>query len=207
MTVTALRTRTPEQVREDVNGFAQRYVKDWQDWLDAPAPARPVLFGEILRRWQATRPFAMRRIKAQASHRAPFLEDLLDHSAEPLATIDGLTLANVSERTAAQDLALHALWRVFKRLPVEGSASCVGITKALLLLTDGRIGPALDSQVRKKTRVGRPESCAEWLRCLQDVSEDIAEFERVHGPLSNAVDQRFQHLSYGRLYDMALGPR
>ena len=74
-------------------------------------------------------------------------------------------------------------------------------------MTDGRIGPALDSQVRQKLGVGRPATCREWLQILQDVGEDIAMFESAHGPLAKAVPARFARIEYGRLYDMALGPR
>jgi hypothetical protein len=67
--------------------------------------------------------------------------------------------------------------------------------------------PAFDSQVRRKLGVGRPATCHEWLQTLEDIGEDIALFESAHGPLLNAVPVRFTHLAYGRLYDMALGPR
>lgn len=85
-------------------------------------------------------------------------------------------------------------------------ASCVGISKAVLLLTDGRIGPALDSQVRTWLGISKPKTAAAWIGVLEGVSEDIAEFEARNGPLRDAVPARFAHLAYGRLYDMAFGP-
>jgi hypothetical protein len=45
--------------------------------------------------------------------------------------------------------ALRGLWGNFTRLTATGEASCVGITKSILLVTDGRIGPAFDSTVRR----------------------------------------------------------
>ena len=45
----------------------------------------------------------------------------------------------------------------------NGTASCVGITKAVMLLTDGRIGPALDSQVRLNLGVAKPINAEEWI--------------------------------------------
>jgi hypothetical protein len=45
------------------------------------------------------------------------------------------------------------------------------------------------------------------LLLLEDVGEDIAVFESSHGSLTKAVPVRFARLAYGRLYDMALGPR
>lgn len=157
--VEAIRNKTPRQVRSDVNAFSARYVEDWDAWLGAHRDARPQLFGRILRKWQATRPVAMRRLRAEAKHRPPFLDDLLESAAEPLRALAGLTVLTIAHRTREQDQALTTLWTIFSRLPTSGAASCVGISKAVLLLTDGRIGPAFDSQVRSKLGVGRPATC------------------------------------------------
>jgi hypothetical protein len=205
--VNVLRNKTPEQVSADVQGFAQRYVQDWNAWLAAPALSRPDLFGKILRKWQATRPVAMRRLRAQASHSPPFLDDLLALATAPLATLGTLDVRSIRSRSAPQDNALSDLWSIFGQLPTTGTASCVGITKAILLLTDGRLGPAFDSQVRKKLGVGPPATCAAWVSTLEQIARDIAAFEAAHGPLARAVPGPFARLAYGRLYDMALGPR
>jgi hypothetical protein len=108
-----IRNRTPAQIRRAVTGFATRYVDDWDTWLGAQANARPELFGRILRKWQATRPRAMRRLAAEADHGAPFLDDLLDSAVEPLRVLAGLTVLTISARTREQDEALAEMWRVF----------------------------------------------------------------------------------------------
>jgi hypothetical protein len=77
-----LRNKTPKQVHDDVSGFALRYVNDWEAWLSAGTELRPELFGRIVRKWQATRPRAMRRLRDEAQHDAPFLNDLLARSAK-----------------------------------------------------------------------------------------------------------------------------
>ena len=207
MSVQAIRRMTPEQFRAAVAGFDVRYVADWDAWLSASPRTKPRLFGQILRKWQATRPKPMRRIRSEAQHQAPYLEDLLEAASGPLARIGDLTVANVSRRTPQQDQALGELWGLFSNLTATGVASCVGITKAILLMTDGRIGPAFDSNVRQQLGVGRPESCGQWVQILQAVGDDVAAFESRHGPLSQAAPPRFARLEYGRLYDMALGPR
>lgn len=93
------------------------------------------------------------------------------------------------------------------RLTITKFASCVGITKSVLLVTDGRIGPAFDRQVRMKLGAGRPSTPQEWLRLLEGVAADIEAFEKRYGPLSELVPSDFAALAHGRLYDMALGPR
>jgi hypothetical protein len=205
--INVLRGKTPQQVSADVQDFAQRYVRDWDAWLAAPAPCRPDLFGKILRKWQATRPAAMRRLRTQASHAPPFLDDLLAWATAPLATLGAVDVRSIRSRTTVQDNALRDLWHIFSQLLTRGTASCVGITKAVLLLTDGRLGPAFDSHVRKKVRVGPPATCAAWVAVLEEIADDIVAFEAAHGPLARAVPCQFAHLGYGRLYDMALGPR
>lgn len=51
----ALRATSAAQVRDAVSAFSTRYVNDWDWWLTVPAPRRPQVLGQILRRWQATR--------------------------------------------------------------------------------------------------------------------------------------------------------
>lgn len=205
--IEAIRGKTPSQVRAAVRGFSRRYVEDWQAWLRASQDTRLELFGRTLRRWQATRPMAMRRPRGQAQHGPPFLDDLLERAAKPLASLKDLTILTLAYRSPQQDKALTALWDIFACLPTVGLASCVGITKAVLLLTDGRIGPAFDSKVRSQLGIGRPATCRDWINVLGGVGDDIAAFEAIHGPLTEAVPSRFMHLAHGRLYDMALGPR
>jgi hypothetical protein len=84
----------------------------------------------------------------------------------------------------------------------------VGITKAILLLTDGRIGPAFDSTVRKKLGLRRHvRSSEEWVEALRGIAEDILAFEKRHSmKLADIVPTRFGEFHVGRLYDMMLGP-
>lgn len=207
MPIAAIRHKTPAQLRADVDAFAERYVHDWERWLSTRREGRPMLFGRILRKWQATRPRPMRRLRQEARHDAPFLDDLLEDAAQPLRIVAGCSILTIAGRTAEQAKAFRMLWTNFARLPLSGGPSCVGITKAVLLLTEGTIGPALDSRVRAKLRVARPVDSAEWLGMLEQIGEDIAAFERAYGPMAKIVSSRFAHLAPGRLYDMALGPR
>jgi len=206
MRIEALRNMTPDEVRAALDRFSASYVLDWQAWLAAPRKARPRRFGEILRSWQATRPRAMRRLRSEAQHEPPYLDDLLESAREVIDVLGDLDVRIVGQKTRQQDEALNSLWDTFSRLTTTELASCVGITKAVLLLTDGRIGPALDSIVRTKIKVDRPRTCGAWFEILEAVGEDIAAFESEHGLLNTVVQPRFAHLAYGRLYDMIFGP-
>ena len=149
----------------------------------------------------------MRRVRVEAGHQPPFLEDLFENARVEVDRLGDLSLLRIGSRLPVQDVALHALWQIFLRLPVTGEASCVGITKAVLLMTDGRIGPAFDSTVRDKLKVRRMSTSSDWITLLEHVAEDINAFQSQHGLLSKAVPSQFAELPYGRLYDMALGPR
>ena len=205
--IVGIRFMSPDDVRAAVEGFSVSYVNDWDWWLTVPTGRRPHVLGQILRRWQATRPLPMRRTRAEATHHAPYLDDLFAAAQAPLGLLGDLTVARIGKRSAAQDAALDNLWDNFSRLTTTAPATCVGITKAVLLVTDGRIGPAFDSQVRERLGLSRPTSSSQWLDNLEGIADDIAAFEASHEPLPMVVPERFRNLAVGRLYDMALGPR
>lgn len=207
MTIVALRTLTPEDVRSAMSQFNSRYIRDWASWMQTPPQRRPAEFGRILRNWQATRPLPMRRPRAEASHPGPYLDDLLEMAGDPIAELTGLGLSWVNTRSPRQEDALRGLWEIFASLPTRGRATCVGITKAVLLATDGQIGPALDSQVQQSVGVRPPTDAQAWLQVLDDVGADLRAFERQHGPLYRVVQPEFSEIVDGRLYDMIFGPK
>ncbi len=207
--ITALRSKTPAAVRRDVASFSVKYVNDWEQWLVTAAPARPALFVKILGKWQATRPAKLRRLRIRANeHPEPYIDDLLGMAAPHLSALAGYCVGRSRPLNRDERTALAGLWGVFSLLRQVGDASCVAITKAVLLLSDGRIGPAFDSQVRKRLGVGHLRTHADWVGALEQVSDDIQAFEGMRGVLlRNAVPRSFAGLANGRLYDMALGPR
>ena len=208
MRIAVLTNRSPSQVHEDLSGFAVRYITDWERWLAVTEDRRTALFALTLGKWQATRPYPLRRPRSVATHESPYLDDLIAWAEPHLSEIPELDMGNIEGMTSEQARALEGLWDIFSRLPSRGSASCVGITKAILLLTDGRIGPALDSMVMKNLAIPRPAAADEWVAVLRAISEDLRGFEEKNGvKLSSVVPERFAHLAPGRLYDMALGPR
>lgn len=203
--VVALRSMRAAEVSAAISTFDPAYVRDWDEWLRRDEDIQ--LFGQILRRWQAARPYSPRWPRRTARHGPPFLEDLVKEASPALTTIRDLRVVDIASRPEATERALEHLWDVFTNLAIERPASEVGITKAVLLLTRGRIGPAMDSEVRRAIGVPRMRSYEEWLAVLDHVAEDIAEFEAREGPLNKAVPARFSRLEYGRLYDMVMGPK
>lgn len=209
MTITALRRMTCDEVHVAVEGFAVEYAEDWHAWLAVPAATRPQQLGRILRRWQAVRPRTPRRSRADGTHDPPFLDDVMVEARRPLKALRDMTVRGAPAMTPRQAAAIDELWAILATgLVLEEAATCVGISKATALLTDGRIGPCLDSTLQGALQVGRPRTPGAWLAVLAGVGEDIAAFERQQGRrLDECVPARYRDLEVGRLYDMVFGPR
>jgi hypothetical protein len=147
-----------------------------------------------------------------ANYKGPYLDDLLSQSHEALTHFDGFELRNGEEIDEEIEQLLTQLWDIFQHLSFAGRsrnglAGVVGISKAVLLLTEGRIGPAFDSEVRRKLGTGNILTPEAWAANLRNVATDVAEFERSNDcVLCEAVPREFAYLHYGRLYDMILGP-
>lgn len=206
MQIRVVSEMTPRELAQAVNGFRKKYVSHWEDWLNTPASDRVRKFGTILRKWRATRPHKMRNTRDEAEHEAPFLDDLIGHAQPHLGVLEDITLTSIHDILPPQRNAMHELWNIFRQLTISGSASCVGISKAVLLLTDGRIGPAFDSNVRDRLSIDHIENPTDWITVLVQIGLDVRGFERKWGiPLSDTVPPQLRRLEVGRLYDMVLG--
>jgi hypothetical protein len=211
-----IRNLTIEQIQQRLESFDQSYVQDWNIWLtvrrDYPLDHTPPEFGRILRRWQACRPNTMRRCQGDATHGAPYLEDLVNDALSAAAALNGFDLAQANLMNKAVENALQELWAIFTNLSYSGRcrnglAGVVGISKAVLLITEGRVGPAFDSMVRRRLGTGAILTSGSWITNLKKIADDINQFEQVNRcTLREAVPSSYSGLHTGRLYDMILGP-
>jgi hypothetical protein len=156
----------------------------------------------------------MRRDAQSATHAAPYLDDLLIRAAPHIKALSTFDIAHPAAlETVTHTAALDQLWDVFEELSYhgqvrQGRAGSVGISKAVMLMTDGRVGPAFDKSVRTALGLGEITHRAQWREALSVVNTDIQEFERATGTrFSEAKPSTFTGLHNGRIYDMALGPR
>jgi hypothetical protein len=201
-----------EEFQDRVNRFAPQYVVDWNHWLNTQPDARPQQFGIVLRRWQACRPNRMRRTQVQNQHDAPYLEDLINQAGQHLQMLQNFDVRDNASFSNQNCGALTRLWGIFQNLSYHGPArnglaGIVGISKAVLLLTDGRVGPAFDSEVRGHLGTGNIANADEWIIALRIASQDIQAFEANNQTtLQQAVPHHHAGLCSGRIYDMALGP-
>ncbi len=154
----------------------------------------------------------MRRTRQDAKHDPPYLEDLIVQADRHVQALRPFNMRLLASFTQGSQVALEQLWSIFQNLSYHGRsrhglAGVVGVSKAVLLLTEGRIGPAFDSQVRNQIGIRAPKDAREWIQALQLVSQDIQAFEETNRcKLQEAAPGVFAAMRSGRIYDMALGP-
>jgi hypothetical protein len=205
-----------QKVEKMIEQYSQKYIQDWNDWLSVKNNLPkyiPAKFSRILGKWQACRPNRMRGTKNEGFHDPPFLEDLIEQATIPLAAIHQVEMRSDNIFNREIKGALNQLWEIFKRLSYSGKArnglaGIVGISKAVLLLTEGRIGPAFDSKVRENLNIREINDPISWIIELKKVAEDIEAFERKNNCLlTDAAPSVHSKEHFGRLYDMIFGPR
>ena len=215
-----LSSRTVTQVRADITSFDARYKRDWKAWMAVydtvplSAPETAAACRSVLSKWQAvrskTKGRTIRLLRSGAPQGARCFDDLLAEAVIPVQQLGGTTIREVRTLGEGGRQSLTRLWDLFQDLPTLGRANAVGITKAVKLVAGGRIGPALDSEVRKHLGIREPGpvTATEWIKVLQSVSEDIHTFElanRCH--LEDLVEAEWQPVAVGRAYDMVFGPK
>ena len=212
-------SETVQQFKIRIGQFNQKYVNDWNAWLATPTHGRPREIKRILGRWQACRGNTLRDLHgvSPTMHCPPYIDDLLAQAYPHVAALNHFDIRHLNSFTPQTCNAILTLWSIFEQLsyarvnprrrrppPRGGLAGAVGISKATMLITDGRVGPAFDSKVRKKLGLRKIQNAQEWLIAIQRASNDVAEFEY----LQKTTLQLASGLSLysGRIYDMALGP-
>jgi hypothetical protein len=212
--IALLTQMSPDEVSVAIAHFSRKYKEDWKQWTNlyqSSLPPESLIaseFGSVLRKWQAARPRPMRRPRNEAVHAPPHLEDLLTEAWPHLKDLGNLSVREIKTAAPQQIRALLALWDIFRNLTSQGKATCVGITKSVLLLTEGRIGPAFDSTVRHRLRIEQPPNGKTWIEDLCSISDDISLFEtRNSMRIESLVPAEWVPINVGRAYDMVAGPR
>ncbi len=206
-----LRALTTSQVLELIKDFDRGYVNDWSRWLrvsqgcDFQVTGIRFLiaseFRQIMWKWRACRP------KPYLS--ATDLQSTLDSATEPLKRIGSADLRSLQAPSDVLTDAICGLWRIFEDgLCSKGKATAVGVSKAILLVTKGRIGPAFDSNVKTALNAGYVKDCGTYIKALGEVASQLADFEDREGTtLDDLAKRAGRPADVGRAVDMVLGPR
>ena len=206
-----LRALTTFDALERIKAFNIRYVNDWSVWLrasqgcDFRATSTPISvaieFKRIMGKWQACRPKVLRS--------ASELQRTLDSATEPLRRVGSANLRCFQAPSEVLTDAMCGLWRIFEGgLCLKGKATEVGVSKAILLVTKGRIGPAFDSNVKARLNALYVRDCKTYMKALGEIASELAAFEaRELTTLDGLAQQAGRPADVGRAVDMVLGPR
>ena len=205
MKVEFLRNKKIQEVKALILGFSPHYATDVRNFAATTtrygitSPQAEKHLCRLLRKWKACRPSTVRK-------------DLL-----PILTHlypDFMTITTVNLRTIRDDLNVRAaITRIWSTLTSQicnnRQISEVATSKAILILTNGRLGPALDSNARGALNLPRIRSSDDYFALLLAISEDIVAFEKVNYPilLEDLIPKEWQPVAVGRAYGMAIGPR
>jgi hypothetical protein len=217
--VPGIASDTVPQFKKRIARFNPKYASDWTVWMATLASNRPRELKRILGRWQACRGNTLRDVHAATPtvHCPPYIDDLLALAQPHVVTLGPFDIRLAGSFTASACNAILALWSIFEQVsyarlnpkrkrppPRGGLAGAVGISKAAMLVTDGRVGPAFDSKVTRKLGLRKIQNAQEWLSAIKLASSDIVAFESARGTTLQSASGLSLHS--GRIYDMALGP-
>ncbi|MHB8808293.1 MAG: hypothetical protein ACYC59_12055 [Anaerolineaceae bacterium] len=199
-----------DQYSQALKNFREKYVKNWDVWL-----ARPL--SELNR--DGRRNIFINTLKAWGICRCPEGGGIKhDFSLDSFSRLEKISaqLLNYDLRsfTKTDDVVvqLRDLWIGLNGICEKKQVNMLIASKAIMLLTDGAIGPAFDSSVMRTIwgikYSSYDRSFGNWINLLSEVSKDIQDFEvRIVVRMEDAAPKVFVNVKVGRLYDMAFGPR
>ena len=159
-------------------------------------------FGEILWSWRALGRFERPRCTQDLLH-------TLDKSHPYVQALADSDLRSFAFPTDTLRELIRALWMVLlSGLREKRPAGDVAITKAILLITRGRIGPAFDSNVQSETGTFYINNSEALISFLSSLAADLALFENRHSArIEDLVPFERGPVAVGRAMDMLLGPK
>ncbi len=203
---------SPAEVLEVFKDYVQendKGVRRWRRWHKTCAsyginsPQAVACWGATLRAWHAGRPKPLRWPRAEAIHSPPYLDDIHQQALVHIRTLGNVSLRTIDSLSPSQEYALEELWQVLLNITHRGLASCVGISKATMLLSEGRIGPAFDSRVCDKLELKRAKNPRDWLKKLRAIQADLMAFEdRYQVALEDLAPAEVGPLAAGQAYDV-----
>ena len=204
---------SPEGVLQLLEEYPQSWEINFQEWLDRDhnleLVERAILFKSKLQEFGAHRPYKILGTEEQMNnHPGPYLDGIMRIVEPMLIHFGNYDLTVNNPITEEHEAALSELYDALRGLrydptTYEDRPSIMVISKAIHLLTDGRVGPAFDSKVRNFMAIGNIETVEEWIDGLNIARQDVIDFEQTNNcSLLECVPVRFQHLFRGRIYDM-----
>ncbi|MGR2927818.1 hypothetical protein [Acidithiobacillus ferriphilus] len=195
---------TIEEFIASVRGFKSSYADDWALWIkptgDDVARRKDIFIG-IMRGWSACRP---------AKANSEFSDREFEYLQEKGRELEGLYLRRIGQN---DDIftKLEELFKAINGICKNKSINMMVASKAIMLVTEGSIGPAFDSNIMKNLgyKYNYDKSFQMWENMLRYVADDLIGFQKRFkvDDIYELLPDDLRSIKLGRLYDMALGPR
>lgn len=128
-----------------------------------------------------------------------------------VSALSGTCLRSLVDPSSQQQRCIVQLWDLLNpRICCNADAGGVGVSKAIMLLTKGEIGPAFDTNVCSKFKMPRVDNADGLLRAYSMVARDLKGFEDRNKVVIDDQAQRVfpsDSIGVGRIVDMIAGPR
>jgi len=206
MKIEFLRNKNEEEVRALILGFSCKYRYDLHQFTNTTnkfgliSNQSAMNLSDLLKKWTACRPSSV------SENILPLLKEL----EADFITISELDLRNIRKASLNEKDAINQIWsKLINLVCVPKKLTGVAPSKVILIVTNGRLGPALDSHARAVLGLSEISTATQYLSILNAISEDIAAFEDAHPQIliEKLVPKEWQPVFIGRAYDMAVGPR
>jgi hypothetical protein len=208
MKIEFLRNKNEEEVRALISGFARSYCYDLHHFANTNSEyglashEAAMALADLLKKWTACRPVSI------STDLQPILKDL----ETEFTMISGLDLRNLRNASANEKGAIDHIWsKLTNELCKPKKLTGVAPSKAMLIITNGRLGPALDSRARAVLGLSSDNivTGVQYRTILEAISEDLLIFEETISPIriETLVPKHWQPVLVGRAYDMVAGPR
>jgi hypothetical protein len=208
MKIEFLRNKNEEEVRALISNFARSYRYDLHQFAKTNnefglgSCESAISLSVLLKKWTACRP----------SFVSTNLQQILKELETDFTTISGLDLRNLRYASVNEKGAIDHIWsKLTNQLCKPKKLTGVAPSKVMLIVTNGRLGPALDSQARAVLGLSSDNTVSgvQYRTLLEAISEDLFAFEEINSPIrvETLVPKNWQPVFVGRAYDMAVGPR
>lgn len=205
MHINVLRNRDVKEIRSLIQNFSFRYIHDVKNFSVTASEYGLISLEasenliKLLKKWQACRPSSVQED----------VLSILKSIHEDYKTIELIDLRNICYATPNEITAITRIWSTLVgKLCFNRTIAEVAASKTFLIITNGRIGPALDSNARRVLNIPRIQKSEDYISLLLAISEDIAAFENSNKiQLEDLVPKEWHPIFIGRVYDMIVGPK
>ncbi len=160
MYISVIRNKDVKEIRTLIQNFSSRYIQDVKNFsniaseygLISPEASENLI--RLLKKWQACRPSSVQED----------VLSILKSIHEDYKTIELIDLRNICYATPKEIAAISRIWSILVgKICSNRTIAEVAASKTFLIITNGRIGPALDSNARIVMNLPRIQTSEDYI--------------------------------------------